>query len=132
MYRGGGRLAWPTIVWLSLLVSAFMVVSLLVTATGTARFVTSMGYDAAVGYAVGVVFDLTKGSLLIIVLAFWARRSLPFAGRYPTRISESSLKSVSEGPRARPSQLATFGPLTTSGVLPVAMRRSRCRGSPQS
>jgi hypothetical protein len=79
MHRGNGRLAWPTIAWLSLLVSAFTVVSLLVTATGTARFVTSMRYDAAVRYAVGVVFDLTKGSLLIIVLAFWARRSLPFA-----------------------------------------------------
>jgi hypothetical protein len=79
MHRGNGRLAWPTLAWLSLLVSAFMVVSFLVTATGTARIVTSMGYDAAVGYALGVVFDLTKGSLLIIVLAFWARRALLFA-----------------------------------------------------
>jgi hypothetical protein len=38
-----------------------------------------MGYDAAVGYAVGAIFDLAKGSLLIGVLAFWARRALLFA-----------------------------------------------------
>jgi len=70
MHRWDGRLAWPTIVWLRLLVFAFVGLSLLVTAAGTARFAVSMGYDAAVGYAVGAIFDLAKGSLLIGVHAF--------------------------------------------------------------
>jgi len=79
MHRWDGRLAWPTIVWLSLLVCAFVVLSLLVTAAGAARFAVAMGYGAAVGFAVGAIFDLAKGSLLIGVHAFWARRSLLFA-----------------------------------------------------
>ena len=48
-----------------------MVLSLLVTATGTARFAVSMGYDASVGYAVGAIFDIAKGILPRGVLAFW-------------------------------------------------------------
>jgi len=70
MHQGDSRLAWPTIVWLGLLVFAFMVLSLLMTAAGTARFAISMGYGAAVGYTVGAIFDLAKGSLLIGVHAF--------------------------------------------------------------
>jgi len=70
MDQGDSRLAWPTIVWLGLLVFAFMVLSLLMTAAGTARFAISMGYGAAVGYTVGAIFDLAKGSLLIGVHAF--------------------------------------------------------------
>ena len=52
-----------------------MVLSLVVTATGTARFATSMGYDATAGYAVGAVFDIAKGILPVGVLALLARRA---------------------------------------------------------
>ena len=64
---------------IALLVVAFMALSLVVTATGTARFAVSMGYDAKVGYAVGALFDLAKGAFLVAVLAFLSRRSLGFA-----------------------------------------------------
>ena len=70
------RIDWPTLVGLGLAVVAFMVLSLLVTATGTARFATSMGYDVTVGYAVGTVFDIAKGILPVGVLALLARRAL--------------------------------------------------------
>jgi hypothetical protein len=53
-----------------------MVLSLLVTATGTARFAVAMGYDANVGYAAGAIFDLGKGLLLVAVIALWARGAL--------------------------------------------------------
>ena len=53
-----------------------MVLSLVVTATGTARFATSMGYDVTVGYAVGAVFDIAKGILPVGVMALLARRAL--------------------------------------------------------
>jgi hypothetical protein len=53
-----------------------MVLSLFVTATGTARFAVAMGYDAKVGYAVGAIFDIAKGVLPIALLAFLARRAL--------------------------------------------------------
>jgi len=66
---------WPAIA-LALLVAAFMALSLLVTATGTARFAASMGYDAIVGYAVGAIFDIAKGVLPAGVLALLARRAL--------------------------------------------------------
>ena len=74
-----GRIGRPTFAGLALLVVAFMVLSLLVTATGTARFAISMGYDAKVGYAVGALFDLAKGAFLVAVLVFLSRRSLGFA-----------------------------------------------------
>jgi len=38
-----------------------------------------MGYDVKAGYAVGVVFDLAKGLLLMALLALWSRRSLGLA-----------------------------------------------------
>lgn len=82
MYRGEWRLGWPTLAALGLVVIAFTALSLIVAASGTARFITSMGYDAAVGYAVGVVFDFSKGFLLIGTLAFLARRSLLFAAAF--------------------------------------------------
>jgi hypothetical protein len=66
---------WPAIA-LALLVAAFMALSLLVTATGTARFAASMGYDAIVGYAVGAIFDIAKGVLPAGLLALLARRAL--------------------------------------------------------
>jgi hypothetical protein len=76
MHRPCERIWWPTIIGLGLVVVAFMVLSLLVTATGTARFAVSMGYDASVGYAVGAVFDVAKGMLLVGVVALWGRGAL--------------------------------------------------------
>jgi hypothetical protein len=70
------RIGWPILVGLSLIVAAFMVLSLLVTATGTARFAVAMGYDANVGYAVGAIFDIAKGMLPVALLALLARRAL--------------------------------------------------------
>ena len=46
--RQDGRVGRPTFAGLALLVVAFMVLSLLVTATGTARFAVSMGYHRQV------------------------------------------------------------------------------------
>ena len=70
------RIGWPTLAGLGLVVVAFMVLSLLVTATGTARFAVAMGYDANVGYAVGAIFDIAKGMLPVALLALLARRAL--------------------------------------------------------
>jgi hypothetical protein len=67
---------WPTLIALAFLVAAFMVLSLLVTATGTGRFATSMGYDTTVGYVVGAIFDIAKGILPLGVLALRTRRAL--------------------------------------------------------
>lgn len=69
----------PALVALSSVVVAFMTLSLLVTATGTARFAVAMGYDARVGYGVGAVFDLARGFLPMALLALWTRRSLGLA-----------------------------------------------------
>ena len=79
MVLGDKRIGWPTFAGIALLVVAFMALSLLVTATGTARFAVGMGYDASVGYVVGALFDLAKGAFLVAVLVFWSRRSLGFA-----------------------------------------------------
>ena len=76
MHRPDKRIGWLTIVGLGAVVVAFMALSLCVTATGTARFATNVGYDATVGYAVGAIFDLAKGMLPIGVLALVARRAL--------------------------------------------------------
>jgi hypothetical protein len=74
-------IAWapPTFLALSLAVAALMVLSLLVTATGTARFAVAMGSDANIGYAVGGVFDLARAFLLAAVIALWFWRSFGFA-----------------------------------------------------
>jgi hypothetical protein len=50
--------------------------SLLVTATGTARFAVAMGYDATVGYAVGTAFDIAKSVLPVVLPALLVRRAL--------------------------------------------------------
>ena len=73
MHRTDKRIGWPTLAALGLVVVAFMGFSLLVTATGTARFAAAMGYDANVGYAVGTIFDLAKGVLpvALAVLLGW-------------------------------------------------------------
>src|SRR6476620_4740973 len=52
-----------------------MVLSLGVTATGTARFAVAMGCDARLGYAVGVIFDIAKSVLPVSLLALLARRA---------------------------------------------------------
>ena len=75
MHRPYRRTGWPTIAGLGLVVVAFMVLSLLVTATGTARFAVAMGYDARTGYAVGVIFDIAKGILPVALLALLAQRA---------------------------------------------------------
>jgi len=80
MHRPYKRIGWPTIIGLILVVIAFMGLSLLVTATGTARFARGMGYDANVGYAVGAVFDVAKGMLLVGVVALWGRGALGLSG----------------------------------------------------
>ena len=69
----------PALVALSSVVVAFMALSLLVTATGTARFAVAMGYNVGVGYGVGAVFDLAKGFLPMALFALWTRRSLGLA-----------------------------------------------------
>jgi hypothetical protein len=69
-----------TIAALGVVVVAFMALSLFVTATGTARFAVSMGYDAKVGNAVGAIFDLAKGLLPIALLALWSQRAVGTAG----------------------------------------------------
>ena len=67
------------LVGLCVVVAAFMVLSLLVTATGTARFAVAMNYDANVGYAVGAVLDIAKAILPVAVFALWVRRSFGLA-----------------------------------------------------
>ena len=79
-YREDHSIGRPTIVGLGVVVIAFMALSLFVTATGTARFAVSMGYDAIVGYAVGAIFDLAKALLPIALLALWLRRAMGTAG----------------------------------------------------
>ena len=76
MHRPYKRIGWPTIAGLGLVVGAFMALSLLVTATGTARFAVAMGYDARLGYAVGAIFDIAKGTLPAALLALLAQRAL--------------------------------------------------------
>jgi hypothetical protein len=57
-----------------------MVLSLFVTATGTARFAVAMGYDRWIGYVVGVAFELAKEVLPVVWLALLAQRAFAFAG----------------------------------------------------
>ena len=59
---------------------AFVALSLLLTATGTARFAVSMGYYAGVGYAVGTILDLAKALLPDWLRDLWSRRALCSAG----------------------------------------------------
>src|SRR5262249_33611610 len=69
------RIGWPSIVGLAVVVVSFMALSLLVTATGTARFAVAMGYDAKVGYAVGAAFDIAKGILPVVLPGLLAQRA---------------------------------------------------------
>ena len=57
------------------IVFAFIVLSLAITATGTARFAVAMNYPAVVGYAVGGIFDFAKELLPVGLLVLFRRRS---------------------------------------------------------
>ena len=69
------RIGRPTIIVLFFVVVAFMMLSLGVTATGTARFAVAMGYDPRLGYVVGAIFDVAKGALPMALLALLTRRA---------------------------------------------------------
>jgi hypothetical protein len=60
---------------IALVVFSFMVLSLAVTATGTARFAIAMGYSETTGYAVGTVFDIAKAMLPVALLILVRRRA---------------------------------------------------------
>ena len=70
------RVGWPTIIGLGLVVVAFMVLSLFVTATGTSRFAVAMGHDARVGYVVGAVFEIAKEVLPLVLFALLCQRAV--------------------------------------------------------
>jgi hypothetical protein len=59
-----------------------MVLSLFVTATGTARFAVAMGYDARIGYVVGAVFEFAKEVLPVVWLALLAQRAFTAAALF--------------------------------------------------
>src|SRR5436190_18090709 len=118
-----GRIGRLTFAVLALLVVAFMALSLLVTATGTARFAVAMAYHANAGYAVGAIFDIAKGMLPVALLALLARRalvpqhSLALLGF----VSSSSAASQRTPQSARPSQPSSA----------PASGRWRCAGTPR-
>jgi hypothetical protein len=58
-----------------LVVFAFLFLALCLTAAGTARFALALGYSEAVGYAVGVVLELGKWVLPILVMRLWHARA---------------------------------------------------------
>jgi hypothetical protein len=58
-----------------IIVVAFMGLSLVISATGTARFATAMGYDERAGYFVGVTFDLAKAIVPVVLLVMISRRT---------------------------------------------------------
>ena len=57
---------------------AFLLLSLSITAAGTARFATAMGYPTKVGFIVGSVFDLAKALLPVALLMLLSRRAYLF------------------------------------------------------
>ena len=61
---------------LILIVISFLALSLAVTATGTARFATALGYPAMTGYSVGAVFDIAKAVLPVALLMLLTRRAM--------------------------------------------------------
>ncbi len=50
--------------------------TLMVTATGTARFAVALGYPATIGYVVGAVFDVAKAVLPVALLMLFLRRAI--------------------------------------------------------
>src|SRR5262249_11738328 len=69
------RIGWPTILGLGAVVLSMMVLALCMTATGTARFMSPMGYDIKVGYGVGATLELAKEVLPVAVIALWAQQA---------------------------------------------------------
>ena len=69
------RPGWLLLTGMGALVFAFIVLSLAITATGTARFAVAMNYPAVVGYAVGGIFDFAKEVLPVGLLVLFRRRS---------------------------------------------------------
>ena len=67
---------WLFRIGLVLIVISFMALSLAVTATGTARFASAMGYPPMAGYIVGAVFDVAKAVLPVALLILFARRAV--------------------------------------------------------
>ena len=72
------RPGWVLLAALGAIVLAFMVLSLAITATGTARFAMAMGYPAEVGYVVGAIFDIAKDVLTVALLVLLKRRAFFF------------------------------------------------------
>ena len=72
------RPGWVLLAALGAIVLAFMVLSLAITATGTARFAMAMGYPAEVGYVVGAIFDIAKDVLPVALLVLLKRRAFFF------------------------------------------------------
>ena len=69
------RPGWLLLAALGAIVLAFMVLSLAITATGTARFAVAMNYPAVVGYVVGGIFDFAKELLPVGLLVLLTRRA---------------------------------------------------------
>ena len=72
------RPAWLLLAALGAIVLAFMVLSLAITATGTARFAMAMGYPAEVGYVIGAIFDIAKDVLSVALLVLLTQRAFFF------------------------------------------------------
>jgi hypothetical protein len=74
---------------------AFMVFSLVITASGTARFSAALGLGSASGWAVGAVFDLAKDVLPLVLRKLMARRAIvlfvPFAVAWICLVTYSCL-----------------------------------------
>jgi hypothetical protein len=113
----------PTLLAMYVVVGAFMLLSLAVTVTGTARFAEAMGYNAKVGYAVGGIFDLAKALLLMALLALWSRRSLGLAAVF----------AIAWGGLVTFSWLATHATVSTASAPSnaAALGRWRCGRIPR-
>ena len=72
------RPGWLLLAALGAIVLAFMVLSLAITATGTARFAMAMGYPAEVGYVIGAIFDIAKDVLSVALLVLLTQRAFFF------------------------------------------------------
>ncbi len=72
------RPGWVLLAALGAIVLAFMVLSLAITATGTARFAMAMGYPAEVGYVIGAIFDIAKDVLSVALLVLLTQRAFFF------------------------------------------------------
>jgi hypothetical protein len=55
---------------------AFMALSLVITASGTARFSAALGHGPATGWVAGAAFDFAKDVLPLVLLALSAKRAI--------------------------------------------------------